>query len=125
MAEWRLLRGWSKDELTARLEWIARLPTNFDADYDAMTVERGWTRYFSEAVVAREPPGPPLESGPFGRAEIAVASYQCSEPTIVIGHFDADDRLQGRRMLLELKALRAIHYLAGVVVGAVRLEESE
>lgn len=125
MAKWRLLRGWSEAELAAELERIADLPRNFDADYEEMTVERGWNQYFSESVIALEPPGPPLETGPFRRAEIATSSYHFSDPTIVVGHFDPATRLLGRRMLLEMKAIRTIHYLAGVVVGAVRLEEGE
>lgn len=88
-----------------------------------MTPEFGWNRYSSEATIAREPPGPPLPDGPFRRAEVAVANYQFSDPSIVIGHFNAESRLLGRRMLLEMKALRLLRYLGGVVVGAVRFEE--
>jgi hypothetical protein len=83
----------------------------------------GWNRYHSEAIIAREKPGPPLSDGPFHRMEVAVANFQFSDPGIVVGHFDAHGRLLGRRMLLEMTAVRVLHYLAGVVVSDVRFEE--
>ena len=123
MAEWRLLRGWSETEIAERLAHIDEMPKNFQSEYAEMTVEAGWNRYFSEALIAREEPGEPHEDGPFRRAEVAVANYQFSNPDIVVGHFDAESRLLGRRMLLELKAIRAIHYLGAVVVDAVRFDQ--
>jgi uncharacterized protein (UPF0548 family) len=123
MAEWRIGRGWGDEELARRLERLRGLPVNFEAEQAEMTPELGWNHYRSEAVIAHEPPGPPLDEGPFRRAEIAVAHYRFSDPDVVIGHFEADSRLLGRRMLLEMKALSILHYLAGVVVSAVRNEE--
>jgi uncharacterized protein (UPF0548 family) len=123
MAELRIIRRWSEVELVERLAAIEGLPVNFRAAPVEMTPENGWNTYFSEAVIAREPPGPPVPGGPFRRAETAVANYQFSDPDVVIAHFEADSRLLGRRMLLEMKALRVFRYLAGVVVGAVRSEE--
>lgn len=125
MAEWRVGRRWTEAELAERLERIHDLPTSFRESYAEMTPESGWNQYRSEALIAREPPGEPLESGPFRLAEVAVANYQFSDPAIVIGHFDAESRLLGRRMLLEMTAVRALRYLAGVVVGAVRFEEQD
>jgi uncharacterized protein (UPF0548 family) len=121
MAEWRFGRGWTPEELADRLERIGNRPTNFTAEYASMTPENGWNRYHSEALIAREPPGPPLQDGPFRRAEIAVANYHLSDPEIVIGHFPAGSRLLGRRILLEIKVM-GLHYLAAVLVGAVRFE---
>lgn len=125
MAEWRIGRGWSTAELRGRLENLEGARLNFRVAQEEMTVERGWNRYSSEAVIAREAPGSPLPHGPFQRAEVAVANYQFSDPTIVVGHFDSESRLLGRRMLLEMTALRVFRYLGGVVVGAVRFEEQD
>lgn len=125
MAFWRVGPGWSSETLKERLEGLEGLPRNFRLNEDGMTPETGWNTYFSEAVIAREEPGPPRPEGPFRRAEVGVASYQFSDPTIVIGHFDPESRLLGRRILLEMKALRVFRYLAGVVVGAVRFEERD
>jgi uncharacterized protein (UPF0548 family) len=122
MAEWRIGRGWSEAELATRVAKLDDLPPNFRVAHEDMTPENGWSLYHSRAIIAREPPGEPVASGPFRRAAAAVASYQFSNPKIVIGHFDAGSALLGRRMLLEMVALRALHYLAGVIVGAVRDE---
>jgi len=123
VAEWRFGRGWSEEEIALRLEGLRRLRVNFDSEFEAMTPEAGWNSYHSEAVIARETPGVPLPEGPFRRAEVGVANYHFSHPEIVVGHFEAASRLLGRRMLLEMKAVRVLRYIAGVVVGAVRHEE--
>jgi uncharacterized protein (UPF0548 family) len=122
MAEWRIGRGWSEAELATRVAKLEDVPTNFRVAYEDMTPENGWSLYRSQAVIAREEPGDPAASGPFRRAAAAVASYQFSNPRIVIGHFDARSSLLSRRMLLEMVALRTLHYLAGVVIAAVRDE---
>ena len=120
MAEWRIGRGWTEAELEEHLDRAQTLGRNFTDPPEALTRARGWRHYFSESVVAREPPGPP--SGAFTRGRVAVAAYAFSDPRIVIGHFDPDVPLLGRVMLLEMRALRVLHYLGGVVVGAVRDE---
>ncbi|HUE95702.1 MAG TPA: DUF1990 family protein [Longimicrobiaceae bacterium] len=125
MAEWRIGRGWSDVELATRLDRLGGRGVNFDADQSEMSVAAGWNEYASEALIARESSGPPIDGGPFQRAEIAVANYQFSDPRIVVGHFDSESRLLGRRMLLEMTALRVFHYLGGVVVNAVRFEEQD
>ncbi|MEX2570089.1 MAG: DUF1990 family protein [Gemmatimonadota bacterium] len=125
MAEWRVQRGWTEEELAERLERLQDRRVNFDIDPAEMTPAQGWNRYTSEATIAHEPPGSAIPDGPFKRAEVAVANYQFSDPSIVVGHFDATSRLLGRRMLLEMKAVRVLHYLAGVVIGAVRFEEQD
>jgi uncharacterized protein (UPF0548 family) len=124
MAEWRIGRGWTEAELSERLVLIRERPLNFQAEQSEMTPHKGWNAYSSEAVIAREPPGEPVPDGPFRRAEVAVANYHFSDPEIVVGHFQADSRLLGRRMLLEMKVWR-LRYLGGVAVGAVRFEEQD
>jgi hypothetical protein len=125
MAEWRIGRGWTEAELEQRLVGLPQRQRNFADPVEAMTLERGWNQYFSEAVVGREPPGPPVPDGPFTRGRVAVSAYAFSDPRIVIGHFDPDVPLLGRYMLLEMRALRVFHYLAGVVVAATRHDEAE
>ena len=123
MAEYRLLRGWSDDELAPRLRAVHELHRNFDPD-EPKTPENGWSSHGSETTIAREPAGDPVPGGAFERAREAVARYEFSDPRIVTAHFDPDAPLEGRRMLLELKAL-GLHFLAGTVVSAVRDERSE
>lgn len=124
VAEVRYFRGWSEAELEELLKRAESLPCNFSATQEEMTRERGWNHYFSDSVIAMEPPGPPEPEGPFARARVAVANYEYSDPGIVVGHFDPNVPLLGRRMLLELKVLGQ-HYLCGVVVGAVREEADD
>ena len=125
MAEWRIGRGWTEEELEARLAHAHTLPRNFTDPVERMTTAHGWNRYYSQAVIAKEPPGPPVDGGPFARGCTAIANYQFSDPRIVIAHFVPDAPLLGRHMLLELQALRVLHYLSGVVVSAVRDETVE
>jgi uncharacterized protein (UPF0548 family) len=110
--EWRFGRGWREPELQRRLTAIADLP---------VTAARGagGAHYFSQAVIAVEPPGPAAPDGPFARARQLVHRYEFSDPRIVTAHFDPDRPLAGRPMLLEIKVL-GLRYLSPVVVGEVR-----
>ncbi|MGH9310284.1 MAG: DUF1990 family protein [Vicinamibacterales bacterium] len=116
--EWRFLRGWTDEELTARLASAAARSRNFDEADREMASERGWGRHFSEAVIAREPPGPPERGGPFDRAWTLVADYFFSDPRIVKAHFDRSVPLLERRMLLEVRVW-GLHYLGPAMVTAV------
>lgn len=122
MAEWRLARGWSSQELSIRLDALADLATTVPDREEDMTPVRGFSRHHSQAVVAREPPGDPVPDGPFERATMLVTDYEFSDPRIVTCHFDPMDRLLGRRMLLELR-VPALRYLNGVVVSRVRRDD--
>ena len=125
MAAWRIGRGWTDEQLSEKLRALRGLQRNFSDPIEQMTLERGWHRYSSEAVVAQGPPGPPEEEGLFQRGRSAVANYAFSDPRIVIAHFDPEVPLEERYILLEMRALRVLHYLGGVVVGAVRSERQE
>jgi uncharacterized protein (UPF0548 family) len=117
MAEWRLFRGWPAAGLKARLDALPARLSNFDGDEEQMGDEGGWHHYQSEAVIAIE-----RESGAmFERARLALASYQFSDPRIVIAHFDPESALLRRRLLLEIKVL-GLHYLCPAVVNRVRDE---
>lgn len=119
MAEWRLFRGWTGEALKARMDELSARQPNFDADEARMTGEHGWSHYHSEAVIAHEQDGTAM----FERARVALASYQFSDPTIVLAHFDPNSPLLMRRLLLEIKVL-GLHYLCPAVVHKVRDEAS-
>lgn len=125
MAEWRLGRGWSEVELRERLSALASVGLNFDEPVDLLPHQEGWRSYYSEAIIARVSPGLPAAAGAFERARTAVANYLFSDTEIVLAHFDPQSELLGRRILLEMRALRVLHYLGGVVIGAVREEQNE
>lgn len=124
MADWRIGRGWTRDELAHRLVAARRLGRSYDADEHDMTPDQGWSRYTSEAIVAREAPGSPMPGGLFQRAWRLVETYAFSDPSIVMGHFDPYRPLLGRHMLLELR-VPGLRYLGAVVVGAVRVHRGE
>ena len=122
MAEQRVLRGWSRKEIRDRLKALGSVPRNFtDEEMTLMSEEHGWRPECSESVIGHEPPGPPQRGGPFERACAAVADYQFSDPDIVKGHFIPRSKLEGRRMLLEIKVM-GIRYLCGTVVRSVGSE---
>lgn len=122
MAEWRVGRDWTEEELADRLRDMRERPLNFAASEEDMTTEGGWRAVRSEAVIGREGPGAPEEDGAFVRARQAVAAFQFSDPRIVVAHFEADRPLESRTLLLELKVF-GLHYLCGARVTAVREEE--
>ena len=120
MSEWRFLRGWSEAHLERALDARRGRPLNFDPDAEK-TPENGWRSYVAETVVAREGAGPPEPGGAFERGWEALTRYEFSDPGIVTGHLDPDEPLDGRTMLLELRAL-GFRFLAGTRVGATRSE---
>lgn len=117
MSEWRWLRGWSSDALRARLEALSAVGRNFDAADEEMDDAHGWHHYHSEAVIALEPVGNEC----FERARVGLASYQFSDPRIVVAHFDPAGPLLARRILLEIKVL-GLRYLSAALVTRVRDE---
>lgn len=126
MIKWRIgEQGWPEEELEKQLDRLPGLERNFNDPPEQLTLERGWDQYSSESVIAEGEPGLPKEGGFFERGCTAIANYEFSDPRIVIAHFDADLPLMGRYILLEIRALRFLHYLTGVVVGAVRSEQKE
>lgn len=124
MADWRLLRGWSEPELVQRKLRLATSDRNFADSPDDITHRAGWNQYRSDAVIARETPGPPVHDGYFERAKVAVANYQFSDPAIVLAHFDPRGPLLGRRLLLEIHVL-GLRYLCGAVIAAVTDESDD
>jgi len=118
MAEWRLFRGWTSEELRSRVEALAAAGRNFDVEEEeALTGAQGWHHYYSEAVIATELHG----SERFERARVGLANYQFSNPGIVVAHFDPAGDLLARRILLEIKVL-GLRYLCPALVTRVRDE---
>ena len=117
MAEWRWFRGWSTAALRARLEALAAKTLNFGAVEEEMTSDRGWHHYQSDSVIAR---GADVDAQ-FARAKTALATYQFSDPSIVVAHFDPQAPLHLRRLLLEIKVW-GLRYLCPAVVSRVRDE---
>ncbi len=121
MAEWRLFKGWSDEELLPRLEAARALPLNFSAPSEEMTLEAGWSQVSSESQVGRERAGPPEPGGLFERSRQVLETFDFSDPRIVRWHFLPSEPLPRRLVLLELKAL-GLRYLCPVRVGGERSE---
>lgn len=116
---WRFGRGWSEAELRAYLGLLRDRPVNFETPPEEMTTEHGWLVDGNHRLVHHEPPGPPVADGIFMRARAGLMNYDFSDPTIVMGHFDAKEPFVGRDMLLEIKVL-GFRFLNGVRVHSVR-----
>jgi uncharacterized protein (UPF0548 family) len=123
MAEWRFGRGWSDEELRQRLAAARKRRRSFTETEAEMTPENGWSRHYSQAVIARELPGPPEPGGPFTRTWPLMQRYAFSDPRIVRGHFDPAEPLLGRVMLIEARVL-GLRYLGSVFVAKVRNEKT-
>lgn len=124
MAELRIGHGWTDKELAARLIEFRKRGNNFPLSGPESQAGTDWRRYYTEAVIGREAPGPIVPGGAFEIAKKAVASYQFSDPAIVTGHFSPHDPVEGRTMALEIKIF-GLHYLCGVRIGAVREDNSD
>lgn len=123
LADWRFLRGWSKQEVERGLQARRGLELNYDPGAPK-AAEDGWQQSAAETPIGREGPGPPDAGGAFEKAWEAIVRYEFSDPRIVTGHFDPSAPLDGRTMLLELKAL-GFRFLAGTRVTATRLEAAD
>ena len=122
--EWRWGRGWSPDELEARLQRVARLPLNYTQDPREMTRENGWNHVASQAVIGHEAPGPVLSGDVFARARQAMETLQFSDPRIAQQHFRHDRPIEGQTVLLELRAM-GLHILASTRVSETRFESTD
>jgi uncharacterized protein (UPF0548 family)/uncharacterized membrane protein len=119
--EWRFGRGWTEAELRDRLAALVSREPSAPAKFDAMRREDGWREVRSDALVARETPGPPVPGGAFERAWKGLGTYAFSDPRVVTVHYDPASPFVGRRLLLELRVL-GLRYLCGVVIRDERRE---
>ncbi|QDE80283.1 DUF1990 family protein [Myxococcus xanthus] len=123
MIEWRWFSGWTEEEMVPRLARARTLARNFPEVSGEMTLQGGWSQVRSESVLGRESPGRPVPGGLFERAQQVMETFDFSDPRIVAWHFSAEEPMQGRTVLLELRALgQQLRYLCGVRVGGTREE---
>jgi uncharacterized protein (UPF0548 family) len=92
-------------------------PLNYDPDGPHRESD-GWrVDDYCEPLPA-EPPGAPIDGGPFRIAQRLLRSYKVADPSIVRAYYDHDAPLEGRDMLLELR-FNAFRTFAGCRVGRV------
>ena len=85
-----------------RLADLHDRPLNYDPDAPHPESD-GWRIDDYCEVLPSEPPGPPIEGGPFRLAQTLLRDYKVADPSIVRAHYDHDAPLEGRNMLLELR----------------------
>jgi uncharacterized protein (UPF0548 family) len=123
-AEWRFGRGWTESELASRLEKLRHADVNFQTGGARVPSGPQWRRYYTQAIIAREKAGPPEPGGAFEKAWELIKSYQFSDPSIVKAHYDPQEPLVGRTMLLELQAM-GLRFLCGTRVAFDRSHRSD
>jgi uncharacterized protein (UPF0548 family) len=102
---------------------LAALPgrsLNFDpASLQDASPDTGWTITDLSQALRPEPPGAPIERGSWQIARRLMRGYEFADPSIVRAYYDPQAPLEGRDMLLELRALGIAHVYVGVRVGEV------
>jgi uncharacterized protein (UPF0548 family) len=103
-----------------RLASLSSKPLNFDlAELERAQPGDGWKVTDACQPLPAERPGNPERGGSFEIAQGLMRSYEFADPRIVRAYYDPRRPLEGRDMLLELKALGLVHVFAGVRVGDV------
>ncbi|HVV17297.1 MAG TPA: DUF1990 family protein [Polyangia bacterium] len=116
--EWRFGRGWTDEELSARLGAVDAAAEVARARSEPAGRQRDVA---SSGPLGREAAGAPEPGGLFARACDLLVAYELSDPRIVAPHFDRAAPLASRPILLEIKVL-GFRYLCPVVVGDVMSE---
>lgn len=110
-----------RDDLDARLRTIRGRPLNYDP---AHAGGDGWHRDDYRQPLPPEAPGEPEHGGSWRVASALSRRYAFSDPSLVEAHFDPDEPLAGREMLLVLHAL-GLRLDVGVRVAEVYDEVRE
>jgi len=109
-----------------RLAELAGAPVNYDpAALDLDHPPSGWTVDVRCQPLPSEPPGDPVRGGSWEIACRLIRGYEFADPSLVRAHYDRDRPLQGREMLLQLRALGLISVYVGVRVVHVYDETRE
>jgi uncharacterized protein (UPF0548 family) len=106
--------------IRARLRRLHTTPVNYDPSaVDLQHPPAGWHVDDRCQPLASEPPGDPVPAGSWETAKRLISGYEFADPSLVRAHYDRDAPLDGREMVLELRALGLIRVHVGVRVVAV------
>ena len=114
---WRIEDPRAGSERVRRaLEQLPGRSFNFDPQsVEPGAGEDGWrVDDFCQALPS-EPPGPPVEGGSFEIAKELLHNYSFADPAVVRAHYDPDQPLEDRTMLLEIH-FHGLRFLVGVRV---------
>ncbi len=106
--------------LRRRLAELQSTPVNYDPEsLDLAHPPRGWTVDRRCQPLAGEPPGEPVAGGSWETAGRLIRGYEFADPSLVRAFYDPDAPLQGRTMMLALRALGLVSIHVGVRVVRV------
>ena len=109
-----------------RLAELADKPVNYDpAKLDLDDPPADWHVDDRCQRLPSEPPGEPVPDGSWAIASRLIRGYEFADPSLVRAHYDLDRPLEGREMLLELRALNLVSVHVGVRVVRVYDEVRE
>lgn len=107
-------------DIRRRLAELADKPVNYDPDtLDLKHPPVGWHVDHRCQPLPPEPPGDPVPGGSWEIARRLIRGYEFADPSLVRAHYDPDRPLEGREMLLELRALNLVSVHVGVRVVRV------
>ena len=110
----------TRDEIERRLAALARAPVNYDPDsLNLDDPPTGWHVDDRCQTLPSEAPGDPAPNGSWAIARRLIQGYEFADPSLVRAHYDPATPLQGRTMLLELRALNLVSVHVGVRVVSV------
>lgn len=99
---------------------LATRPVNFDPGALAHArPQDGWQVTELSQALPDEAAGPPALDGSWEIARRLMRSYAFADPSIVRAYYDRTVPLEGRNMVLKLKALGLLRLYVGVRVGEV------
>ncbi|TVP70920.1 MAG: DUF1990 family protein [Nitriliruptor sp.] len=100
-------------------ERLARLEVNFTPMlWEQADADPAWRADRRRIDLPPEPPGPPVEGGPFVVARALLWTYEVADPALVRAVYDAAAPLDGRDMLL-VGRFAGLRFPMGVRVGGV------
>ncbi len=106
------------DRYKSRLTALEKLGLNLNLERrEDFTAANGWNLDQYEADLPAEPPGEPLEVGPFKAATEVLREYRFPPPDLITGIFLPDEPLEKRVMLLRARFLIFTFYFGVKITG--------
>jgi uncharacterized protein (UPF0548 family) len=116
----------SQADIQRRLAELAGKPVNYDPDtLDLEQPPDGWHVDRRCQALPCEEAGAPVRGGSWEIAQRLIRGYEFADPSLVRAHYDPQRPLEGREMLLELRALNLLSVFVGVRVVHVYDEVRE
>lgn len=113
-------------QIKRRLARLSRTPVNYDpAALDLDHPPPGWNIDRRRQPLPSEAPGAPVSGGSWEVACRLIRGYEFADPSLVRAHYDPHRPLEGREMLLELRALGLVSVFVGVRVVQVYNEDRQ